>query len=77
MRLDDPLAALEVPALFAWGAKDQLAPTALAHDLAERMSSAQVAVIEDAGHLPHIDQPVAVATTINRFLHQPASQLSN
>ena len=27
MRLDDPLAELEVPTLFAWGAKDQLAPS--------------------------------------------------
>ena len=77
MRLDDPLAALEVPALFAWGAKDQLAPADVGRDLAERMSNAQVAVIEDAGHIPHLDQPGAVATAINRFLHQPASQLSN
>jgi pimeloyl-ACP methyl ester carboxylesterase len=77
MRLDDPLAALEVPALFAWGAKDQLAPADVGRDLAERMSSAQLAVIEDAGHIPHMDQPDAVATAINRFLQQPASQLSN
>lgn len=76
MRLDDPLAALEVPALFAWGAKDQLAPADVGRGLAERMSSAQVAVVKDAGHIPHIDQADAVATAINRFLHQPASQLS-
>ena len=77
MRLDDPLAALEVPALFAWGAEDQLAPADVGHGLAGRMSNAQVAVIEDAGHIPHIDQPDAVATAINRFLHQPPPQLSN
>jgi len=66
-----------VPTLFAWGAKDQLAPADVGRDLAARMSSAQVAVIEDAGHIPHIDQPDTVATAINRFLDQPASQLSN
>src|SRR5437764_1369127 len=67
MRLDDPLAALEVPALFAWGAKDQLAPADVGRDLVERMSSAQLAVIDDAGHIPHIDQPGAVATAMNEF----------
>src|SRR4051794_31447034 len=65
MRLDDSLAAIEVPVLFVWGAEDQLAPAAVARDLAERMSDAKLAVIEDAGHIPHIDQPDAVTTAIN------------
>jgi pimeloyl-ACP methyl ester carboxylesterase len=77
MRLDDTLAAVETPTMFVWGAKDQLAPADVGRHLAERMSSAQVAVIDDAGHIPHIDQPDAVTTAINRFLHQPASQLNN
>jgi pimeloyl-ACP methyl ester carboxylesterase len=76
MRLDDALAALEVPTLFAWGANDQLAarnPGSLARadvarDLARRMRDAQLTVIEDAGHIPHIDQPDAVAAAINGFL---------
>jgi pimeloyl-ACP methyl ester carboxylesterase len=74
MLLDDRLAAIEVPALFVWGAKDQVAPADVARDLAERMSDANLAVIEDAGHIPHIDQPDAAATAINGFLRQPASQ---
>lgn len=74
LRLDDRLAAVEMPTLFVWGAKDQLAPADVARDLAERMSDAKLAVIEDAGHIPHIDQPDAVATAINGFLRQPASQ---
>jgi pimeloyl-ACP methyl ester carboxylesterase len=72
MRLDDRLAAVEMPTMFVWGAKDQLAPADLARDLAERMSDAKLAVIEDAGHIPHIDQPDAVATAMNEFLRQPA-----
>jgi pimeloyl-ACP methyl ester carboxylesterase len=68
MRLDDTLAALEVPTLFAWGASDQLARADVARDLARRMSNAQLTVIEDAGHIPHIDQPDAVAAAINGFL---------
>ena len=68
MRLDGALAALDVPTLFAWGAKDQLAPADVARDLALRMTDAQLTVIEDAGHIPHIDQPDAVAAAINGFL---------
>jgi pimeloyl-ACP methyl ester carboxylesterase len=74
MRLDDTLAALELPTLFVWGEHDQLAPADLARDLTHRMPNAQLAVIPDAGHIPHIDQPDAVAATINGFLHQPARQ---
>jgi pimeloyl-ACP methyl ester carboxylesterase len=68
MRLDGALAALEVPTLFAWGARDQLARADVARDLARRMRDAQLTVIEDAGHIPHIDQPDAVAAAINGFL---------
>jgi pimeloyl-ACP methyl ester carboxylesterase len=68
MRLDDALAALDVPTLFAWGAKDQVARADVARDLARRMRDAQLTVIEDAGHIPHIDQPDAVAAAINGFL---------
>jgi pimeloyl-ACP methyl ester carboxylesterase len=74
MRLDDALAALEIPVLLVWGAKDQLAPADVARDLTERMIDAELTVIDDAGHIPHIDQPDAVAAAINGFLRQPAPQ---
>ena len=73
MRLNDALGALAVPTLFAWGANDQVAPADVASDLTERMSDAKLTVIEDAGHIPHIDQPDAVAAAISRFLNQPAT----
>jgi pimeloyl-ACP methyl ester carboxylesterase len=68
MRLDDTLAALDVPTLFAWGARDQLARADVGRDLARRMRDAQLTMIEDAGHIPHIDQPDAAAAAINGFL---------
>jgi pimeloyl-ACP methyl ester carboxylesterase len=74
MRLDDALAALEAPTLFLWGASDQLARPDVARDLAWRMRNAQLTVIEDAGHIPHIDQPDAVAAAINQFLRRDFSE---
>jgi pimeloyl-ACP methyl ester carboxylesterase len=59
---------LDVPTLFAWGDHDQLAKPEVAHTLARRMPNAQVAIIPDAGHLPHLDQPDAVAAALNTFL---------
>jgi pimeloyl-ACP methyl ester carboxylesterase len=73
MRLDDALAALEVPTLFVWGANDRLARADVARDLVRRMRNAQLTVIEDAGHIPHIDQPDAVAAAISQFLRRDSS----
>lgn len=73
MRLDDALAALEVPTLFVWGAGDQLARADVASDLARRMRNAQLTVIEDAGHIPHLEQPDAVAAAISQFLRRDFS----
>jgi pimeloyl-ACP methyl ester carboxylesterase len=73
MRLDDALAALEVPTLFVWGASDQLARPDVGRDLVRRMRNAQLTVIEDAGHIPHLDQPAAVALAISQFLRRDFS----
>ena len=74
MRLDDALAALEVPTLFVWGANDQLARPHIGRDLVNQMRNAQLTVIDDAGHIPHIDQPHAVAAAINGFLRRDSSE---
>ena len=74
MRLDDALAALEVPTLFVWGANDQLARPDVGRDLVRRMRNAQLTVIEDAGHIPHIDQPDAAAAAICGFLRRDSSE---
>ena len=68
MRLDDALAELDIPTLFTWGDHDQLAKLDVAQALARRMPNAEVAIIPDAGHLPHLDQPAAVAAAVNAFL---------
>lgn len=71
MRLDDTLAALQMPALFVWGANEQLAPADVARDLTERMNDAKLIVIQDAGHIPHLDRADAVAEAVNGFLREP------
>lgn len=68
LMMRDDLAKLALPTLFVWGDKDAFAPPSSGEDMAARMADARIEIVEDAGHLPHLDQPTAVATSINRFL---------
>ncbi len=60
--------------LFVWGTHDQVADADVARDLVERMPAAKLAVIDNAGHIPHLDQPEATAAAINGFLRELASR---
>ncbi len=59
---------LRVPTLFAWGDKDAFAPPSSGQAVAARMADARFDVIADAGHIPHLDQPEAVASVVRDFL---------
>lgn len=64
----EDMARLAVPTRFVWGRQDQLAEPAIGEGVARQMSDGQLAVIEDAGHMPQFDQPQAVAAVVNPFL---------
>ena len=66
--LRDEMARLGLPTLFLWGDVDSFAPPSSGGTVAAAMPQARLEVIKDAGHLPHLDAPSAVATAINRFL---------
>lgn len=66
--LSDALTALGTPTLFIWGASDLTAPPSKGEPLAARMSNCEFKVIDDAGHMPWIDEPDQVAHLVNGFL---------
>jgi len=68
LSIREAMTQLAVPTLFAWGDTDSFAPPASGQELAARMPAASVDVLADAGHLPQLDQPDALARSINRFL---------
>ncbi len=49
-RYDGCLEGMDVPVLIVWGGKDEFAPPAGAHRFAKHLPSAEVVVIEEAGH---------------------------
>ncbi len=70
LMMRDDMADLSVPTLFIWGDADAFAPPSSGQDMAARMRDARIEIIQDAGHLPHLDQPDTVAGAINGFLNR-------
>lgn len=68
LMMRDDMARLRVPTLFVWGDADAFAPPSSGQDMAARMPEAHAEVIPDAGHLPYLDRPDAVADSIIEFL---------
>ena len=68
MMLED-MARLEVPTRFVWGDHDSVLSFAYGEDLVGRMRDARLTLIEDAGHMPQLDQPGAVAAALNSYIH--------
>ncbi|CAO2830216.1 unnamed protein product [Amaranthus hypochondriacus] len=55
-------------ALVIWGEDDQIIRFKLAHRLCSELQDAFVRPIPDCGHLPHVENPTAVANLILKFL---------
>jgi pimeloyl-ACP methyl ester carboxylesterase len=58
---------LRLPTLVIWGAGDAIFPPRQAEAFAAAIAGARIAVISDAGHLPHIEQPAAFVAAVNAF----------
>lgn len=64
MWMGEDMARLGVSTKFVWGDQDRFAPPSIGKELAERMSDGHITVIPEAGHVPHLDQPEAVAAVV-------------
>ncbi len=51
-----------------WGTDDTWIPVDRAHRLADLIPGAKLELIEGAGHLVQLDQPVALASTLTSWL---------
>ena len=56
------------PTLVVWGEQDRIVAPAYAQEFANRITGARVETIGRAGHLPHLEQPEAVAKAVQGFL---------
>jgi pyruvate dehydrogenase E2 component (dihydrolipoamide acetyltransferase) len=63
--LTDRIATLTIPVQLIWGREDQIIPVAHAEALASRFP---VHIIEQAGHLPHMEKAAEVTRLVKRFI---------
>jgi pimeloyl-ACP methyl ester carboxylesterase len=66
--LSDRLGELTMPVLVITGDDDRIVPTAQSIRLAGELSNATLAVIQNAGHVPHEEDPVAFMQAVDDFV---------
>ena len=59
---------IQAPSLVVWGKKDGIVPAVYAEEFGRRIKNAKVEVVENAGHLPHLEQPEVVIGAVGKFL---------
>ena len=64
----DRLPSVETPVLVVWGRDDSWIPVDRAHRLADAVPGAELRIVDGAGHLIQLDQPVALATILTDWL---------
>ena len=67
-RLRKWLHRIGAPTHVVWGAGDKVIPPAYAAEFQKLIAGARVTMIEDAGHLPHIERPDAFVEAVGGFL---------
>jgi pimeloyl-ACP methyl ester carboxylesterase len=60
--------SVRIPTLIVWGEEDRWIPVDRARRLAALIPGARLELVKAAGHLIQLDQPVALAATLHRWL---------
>jgi pimeloyl-ACP methyl ester carboxylesterase len=60
--------AERAPMLFVWGQHDTLIPVSHAHSAHAQVPTSRLAVFEDSGHFPHLDEPEHFVEVLSEFI---------
>jgi pimeloyl-ACP methyl ester carboxylesterase len=66
--LEKWLHRIKLPALILWGEDDKIMPPAYAAPWRERLPDARLVMLENCGHLPHVEHAARVAREIGAFI---------
>src|SRR5689334_18722009 len=58
-----------MPTLIIWGCRDRIIPVEHAQPTHEGMPGSALELFDDAGHFPHLDDPLRFARTLEAFFH--------
>jgi pimeloyl-ACP methyl ester carboxylesterase len=70
------LGEIEVPVLVMWGDKDGLIPVSAAYAFKERIPQAELAIFENAGHVPMEEVPGESAAAVRAFLSKGRAEVA-
>jgi pimeloyl-ACP methyl ester carboxylesterase len=62
--------ARRMPSLIVWGERDPIIPAAHGVRAAELMPGSRLELFAQAGHFPHLDEPVRFSQTLSRFVEE-------
>ncbi len=62
--------ASKMPLMIVWGNRDRIIPVEHAQPAHEAMPGSRLELFDDAGHFPHLDDPVRFAWTLERFFDE-------
>ncbi len=62
------LAALRVPTLLLWGARDTLIPLEVGREFKARIVGSELVIFDDLAHLPHEEAPALTLVPVKAFL---------
>jgi pimeloyl-ACP methyl ester carboxylesterase len=60
--------ASKMPTLIMWGCRDRIIPVDHAEPAHEGMPGSRLELFDDAGHFPHLDDPIRFARILARFM---------
>lgn len=73
-KLRDRLPQITAPTLLLWGKQDRILGTQDAVPMAQAIPQAQLQWIDNSGHVPHLEQPLATANAILAFIASPQAK---
>lgn len=59
---------LKLPTLILWGARDRLTPLDHARRFHREIAGSRLAVFDDLGHIPQVEDPLRTVAEVQRFL---------
>jgi pimeloyl-ACP methyl ester carboxylesterase len=59
---------IQAPTLIVWGRQDGIAPPIYADEFASRIKNSRVQLIDNAGHVPQMEQLETVSSLVSEFL---------
>jgi len=61
---------LRMPTLILWGGRDRLVPPSVAQQFKQAITSSELVVFDDLGHVPQEEDPVRTLAPVQKFLQR-------